>query len=306
MPALILIFLLFTPGVGSSQNATELRQLYVQPSALVQVVESLREAPAQAHMDFVSLTLEVMVQAYEQELDESGQGRGTDAGRARRLGRWQQATAIQLQELNQARQWLAVAQQVRVRADRQGQVMLLIDGRPVLVTWPRMRDQHVQEARLLDRFCALHTCGETHARGSTRTVHEGDAVKGAWSFSQDRGPAWESASGVRCEFPDLRERPAREARCRSVAAQLESLAQVLAQVRREGGRIQWQVIRVQDEPGGTQQRVMVNDQGDYLLLPLGVLSSPAVDWHAAGRWLERRVAGVQSSETVLPAGAQAH
>ncbi|MFN2348308.1 MAG: hypothetical protein ABR558_01870 [Thioalkalivibrio sp.] len=283
-------------GMASLAHA-EPRQLYVQPSALIQVVESLREAPAQAHIDFVSLTLEAMVQAYEDELETSGQGRTSDDARARRLGRWQQATAIQLQELHQALQWLAVVRQVRARADRQGQVLLLLDSRPVLVSWPRMSDRHIREARLVERFCTLHPCGETHAEGSPRVTLEAGDVRGSWSFSQDRRPAWESESGVRCEYPDMRDRPVREARCQALTAELESLARVLAQVRREGGRIQWEAIRAQDEPGGGL-RVTVNDREDYLLLPPGLLSSRALVWPAAGRWLERRVAGERAAETV--------
>jgi len=294
IPALISLFLVLW---ASQVCAGEPRQLYVQPSVLMQVVDSLREAPAQLHMDFAALTLEAMVQAYEDELETSGQGRSADAARARRLGRWQQATAIQLQELHQALQWLAVAQQVRARADRQGQVLLLLDGRPVLVSWPRMSDRHVREARLVERFCALHPCGETHAEGSARVTHEAGDVRGSWSFSQDRRPAWESESGVRCEYPDMRDRPVREARCQALTAELESLARVLAQVRREGGRIEWQTIRVHDEPGGGQ-RVTVNEREDYLLLPPGLLSSRALIWPAAGRWLERRGVGERAAETV--------
>ncbi|MFW5454617.1 hypothetical protein [Thioalkalivibrio sulfidiphilus] len=304
MRTFLSLILLITLGHGVlPAHADAPRQLYVQPSALLQVVETLKEAPVQSHMAFASLTLEAMVQAYEEELGESGLARGADAARDRRLDRWRQATALQLRELDQAWQWLNVAEEVRVRADRQGQVMLLLDGRPVLVSWPRMRDQARREAELLQRFCADHPCGETRAQGTARAVQGTDWVNGAWSFSQDRRPGWESETGVRCEYPDLRDREAREAQCRALALELDTLARVLAQVQREGGRIEWQTIRVHEEPGGGQ-RVTVNAREDFLLLPLEAVSRHSLDWRATQRWLERRVRGVHSAETVLPAGAQ--
>ena len=295
IPLLLVVALSLSVSAG---HAREPRLLYVQPSALLQVVGGLRRAPGRLHRDFAYLALEAMAQAYEQELGAAVQGAPRENG----LARWRQATATQLRELDQARAWLSLASEVSVGVDRQGQIMLLIDGRPVLLSWPRPKDQDRREAELVQRFCAFHRCDEVQERGSARMIQQADDVSGAWSFSQDRRPGWESESGVRCEYPDLRDREARESQCRRLATELETLARVLAEVRREGGDIQWQALRVEMEPGSGPQRVIVNAQEDYVLLPLHALAHEPVDWRAAGRWLERRTRGQRTStETVLPA-----
>lgn len=286
----------------SAAAAAEPRQLYVQPSALVQVVEGLREAPPWAHLDLATLMLEALIEAYTEELDRSAAERGRDPARERRLVRWRQAMEAELRQLQHFRLRLSVSEDVRVSADRQGQVLLLVDGSPLLVSWPRVRGQGLREAALVERFCALHECPAPAQEGDARGVGTPAQVRGAWSLTQVDGPGWESEGGVRCAFPDLQDRPAREARCRALAADLETLARALAQVRREGARIDWQGIRMEDEPGGGVQRVVVNEAGDYLLLPLDALSAESVEWRAVSRWLERRVGGVRSVETVWFAG----
>jgi hypothetical protein len=279
--------------------AAEPRQLYVQPSALVQVVEGLREAPPWAHLDLATQLLEALIEAYTEELDRSAAERGRDPARERRLARWRQAMELELRQLHHFQLRLSMSEDVRVSADRQGQVLLLVDGSPLLVSWPRVHGQGVREAALVERFCALTECPAPAQEGAARGIETPMQVRGAWSLSQLDGPGWESEGGVRCAFPDLQDRAVREARCRALAADLETLARVLAQVRREGAAIDWQEIRIDEESGGGAQRVIVNGRGDYLLLPLDALSAESVEWRAVARWLERRAGGVRSVETVL-------
>lgn len=286
----------------AAPHAAEPRQLYVQPSALGQVVAGLRDAPPLAHLDFMTLMLDALIDAYAEELDRSRAEHARDEARARRLVRWRQAMEMELRQLRHFRFRLATAGDVRVSSDRQGQVLLLMDGSPLLVSWPRVSEQARREADLAARFCTLHPCAPLAEAGAARAVEGIGMVRGAWSMSQLDGPGWESESGVRCTFPDLRDRAAREARCRALAADLESLADVLAQVIREGARIDWRALRVEDEPGGGPQRVTVNEHGDFVLLNLSALSVETLDWYAAGRWLERRAGNRRSVETVLSAG----
>lgn len=297
LPVLVLVMFPWVAAAG----AEEPRQLYVQPSVLGQVVAGLRDAPPLAHLDFMTMMLDALIDAYSEELDRSRAEQARDEARAHRLARWRQAMEMELRQLRHFRFRLAAAGDVRVSSDRQGQVLLLMDGSPLLVSWPRVGEQARREADLAARFCTLHPCAPLAEAGAARAVEGVRTVRGAWSMSQLDGPGWESESGVRCTFPDLRDRAARETRCRALAADLESLADVLAQVIREGARIDWRVLRVDDEPGGGPQRVSVNERGDFVLLSLSALSVETLDWYAVRRWLERRTGNLRSVETVLSA-----
>jgi hypothetical protein len=286
---------------SAASPATEPRQLYVQPSVMAQMVEGLREAGSSARADFAALVVEGLIEVYTDELERSGLERARDAGRERRLVRWRQAMEMELVRLHRFRQVLVTTEDVVVEVDRQGQVLLMVDGSPLLVSWPRVAGQTAREMELVQRYCTLHACPALGEAGASRGIAPTAGVSGAWSMSQMHGPGWESEGGVRCAFRDLRDRASREARCRALAADLEALSGVLTQVVRDGGRIEWRNLRVEDEPGDGMQRVIVNERGDYLLLPLWALSVEPVNWQATLRWLERSTNGVRSPETVLSA-----
>ncbi|WP_018232748.1 hypothetical protein [Thioalkalivibrio thiocyanodenitrificans] len=284
---------------SAASAATEPRQLYVQPPVMAQVAEGLTEASSSARADFAGLVVEALIEVYAEELEHSGLERARGAGRERRLVRWRQAMEMELARLHRFRQALVTTGDVLVEVDRQGQVLLMVGGSPLLVSWPRVAGQADREMDLVQRYCTLHACPALGEAGASRGIARAGDVGGAWSMSQMHGPGWESEGGVRCAFADLRDRASREERCRALAADLESLSGVLAQVVREGGRIEWRMLRVEDDPGDGMQRLIVNERGDYLRLPLRALSVEPVNWPAALRWLERRATGVRSAETVL-------
>ena len=298
MPLRILAVLSLLSMV-SSPAVAEPRQLYMQPSALVQLAEYLGGAPDSTQAHFAALVLESLVDAYRDELEQAAMVRADDTARAHRIQRWRQAMDLELQRLQRFQASLMHSREASVEVERQGQILLMVEGAPLLVSWPRVAAQVEREAAIVRRFCALHDCPRTAEPGAPRPVADPVEVRGAWSFTQQGGAGWESEDGVRCAFPDLGHRAERETLCRRVVAELQTLAAALAGVRRDGALIEWSRLVVADEPGAGMQRVTVNARGDYLLVPLPALVREAVDWRAASRWLARQLDGIPAAETVL-------
>jgi hypothetical protein len=286
---------------GAATTEGEPRRLYVQPSPLAGVLAGLGDAPAAARFDFAQLLLDALVTAYESELDPSAFEGRRDAADRRKLARWQQATLPLLAELRVAQAALYVANSVEVRMDRHNQILLLIDGRPLWVAWPRITAQARLERELAAEFCRHHDCARDHETGSGRAFPEPAGVQGHWALSQRHPPAWETADGLRCEFADLEGRGAKEATCRAIVADLHALAAVLREASRGGERVQWEHLSLQADSGVGQHRVAVNERGDYVQASVPALAANPVDWHAAGRWLQARVQGRPMTATVLPA-----
>ena len=277
------------------------RRLYVQPSPLAGVVAGLAEASAAARFDFAQLLLDALVAAYESELDPPAfEGRRGAADR-RKLARWQQATFPLLAELRHAQAALYVASNVEVRMDRHNQILVLIDGRPLWVAWPRITAQPRLERELAAEFCRRHDCARDGEDGSVRAALEPAGVQGHWALSQRHPPAWETADGLRCEFADLADRGAKEAACRAIVADLHALGAVLREASRGGERVQWERLSLQADTGAGQHRVTVNERGDYVQAAVPALAANPVDWNAAGRWLQARGQGRPMTATVLPA-----
>lgn len=298
---LLALALAALPVTSAATTEGEPRRLYVQPSPLAGVVAGLGEAPAAARFDFVQLLIDALVTAYESELDPSTFHGRRDAADRRKLARWQQATLPLLAELRVAQAALYVASSVEVRMDRQNQILVLIDGRPLWVAWPRITAQARLERELAAEFCRHHDCARDAEDGSGRAVLAPAGVQGHWVLSQRHPPGWETADGLRCEFADLEDRGVKEATCRAIVADLHALAAVLREASRRGERVQWEHLSLQADLGGGQHRVTVNERGDYVQASVPALVANPLDWDAAGRWLQARVQGRPTAATVLPA-----
>lgn len=267
------------------------RQLHAVSSPLAPVVAGLDDATATARLDFAQLLVEALVEAYESELDPAIFQRRRNAAAQRKLARWHQSVVPLLHELQVTQAALYVASTVSVHMDRHEQIVLLIDGHPLWVAWPRIDTQVRMERDLVREFCRRHPC----KRGSSdapevRDLRSG-VVQGQWVLSQRHPPAWETTDGLRCEFRDMSERADHEALCRAVVLDLQMLADALETSMRGGEQIQWTRLALESDPGFPPHRIIVNERGDYLRLAVPALDSAALDWRAVGRWLRARVRG---------------
>lgn len=265
------------------------RQLHAVSSPLAPLVAGLGDATAEARLDFARLLVEALVEAYESELDPVIFQRRRDAAARQKLARWHQSVVPLLSELRLALTDLYVASTVSVHMDRHHQILLLIDGNPLWVAWPRVDAQFRMERELAWEFCRLHPCQRGTAGVSEPDDLRYGAVHGQWLLSQRHSPVWETTEGLRCEFSDMSERAEHEALCRAVVLDLQLLADALEMAMRGGEQIQWAQLLLEPDPGFPLHRVIVNEHGDYLRLALPALDRAPVDWRAAGRWLRARV-----------------
>ncbi|MFO8153485.1 hypothetical protein [Thioalkalivibrio sp.] len=294
MSACVLAFSLAAAGEGPDAAP---RQLYAEPSPLARVIAGAGGASEAARLDLAVLIVEALVSAYESELDEALRAGARDAGDRRKLERWQRSVAPVLSELRVARAALYGAREVELHADRHDRILLLIDGRPSWIAWPRVSLENRLEREIAAEFCGRHECPTAGREG----VRQPAAVQGGWVLSQGRPPGWESVDGLRCEFPDLASRGEREATCRALATDLHALAAALREAARRGQRIEWSHLALDAGSVGLRQRVVVNARGDYLAVAVPELAGNRVDWAEVRRWLQARSKGRRVLATVLGA-----
>jgi hypothetical protein len=281
------------------------RQLYLQPSPLASLVDALPEMPVQARLELAVIIVDGLVQAYEDELEQALREARERGPGQRDLARWQQGMSAAIAELGAWRWALYAAEDVQLRVAPHHQLLLLIDGRPLWIAWPRLSAQRRLEQELAAEFCRRQECpGPADEDPATLALQPPVGVEGKWTLSQFHPPTWESAEGVRCEFPDFTRLGERERVCRDLIADLQLLAAALRLALQGGERIQWSRISMHPARVGTEHRITVNDQGDYLAVFVPALASQSVDWREARRWLEARVKGVTATATVLRGDAE--
>jgi hypothetical protein len=288
------------------------RELYVEPSPLHALIDALPRMPIEARLDLAGIIIEGLAAAYETELDQALLDLDRRGVGQRELTRWYQATAPILAELRAWQAALYMAQDVRVHIERHNQLLLLIDGRPLWIAWPRASAQAGLERQLAAEFCSRHACPGVEAGDERGMEHGEDAMvqaadkpslQGTWTLSQLRPPTWESSEGVNCEFADYSAIGAKEKLCRDLVADLQVLAAALREAVRRGERIEWRQLGIRAGPVGAQHRITVNQAGDYVAVYVPALAGREVDWPEAQRWLEARMDGRSVSATVLRAAA---
>lgn len=291
---------LAVPAAATSADPAG-RQLYAEPSPLVALIDALPGLPDEARLDLAAIIVEGLVTAYETELDRAMDDDQRRGASERDLARWSQGIAPILDELMAWQAALYVAQQVEVRVDRHNQILLMIDGRPLWVAWPRISARSALERDLATEFCRRHECpGEILAGTAARAVAP-SAAPGTWRLSQFQPPTWESAAGVNCEFPDYARLGEREQVCRDVVTDLQALAAALRAAWRGGEQVEWDRLGLRAGMNGGRHQVTVNRRGDYIAVYVPALAAQPIDWSEAGRWLQAAVEGGAVTATVLRA-----
>jgi hypothetical protein len=274
------------------------RHLYAQPSPLGALIDRLPELSTQARLDLATLMVESLADAYEAELAlAQRESRATAAGQ-RRLSSWYQATAWTLGEIRRAQAGLFAARHLELHVDARDEIMLLIDGHPLLVAWPRPASQAQREAALAAEFCRLHTCPTTDEPDDAAARSTPDEIHGSWVLEQLRPPTWQSNQGIRCEFDSFSERVGKEQLCRALVVDMQALATALAVALRRGEHIDWTQVGLRGVHAGGRHRVTINARGDYLTAHLPALAGGTIDWREAQPWLEARVQGRITPATV--------
>lgn len=281
------------------------RQLYAEPSPLVSLISRAADMPEDARIDLAHLVIEAVAAAYEAELDQvllEAQPRASDQAR---VASWSRATAQLLAELRSAQAALLTTEQLMLRTDQQGQIMMLIDGRALWASWPRLSAQMRLEREVAATFCSQHACpdDDDEAQAQGLPAMEAAPRQGQWTLSQHSPPTWESEEGVRCEFPDVSDRNTKEASCRALAMDLHSLASVLRTTLHRGTRIDWPSLSLRAQMSDGLHGVTINPQGDYITLYLPALASQPVDWREARRWLQAQLDDRNAPATVRRAEA---
>jgi hypothetical protein len=277
LPALLLI--IAVPLCAStSPPAAAGGRIHVQPPQLALLARHLQQLDATARWEFASITLEVLQAVYRRELQAAAQERAGRTGQRAKLARWRRATGELVAELQAARQRLDGGAPFSVYADPQHQVLIVVDGRPILVSGPRLETEQAIERQVIARFCAFNDCSVLAAEALARPEPAASGA-GVWVLAANAPPTFEVEGVLRCEFQDLGQRRRKGEACRRVADESLQLAEAMQAAQRQGYRIDWDWLATSPPSPAVPGQVVVNRDGAYLALPSGTLARlhPA-DW----------------------------
>lgn len=290
------LLLLLLAGTASAQPPAD-RQVNLPPSAFATLAAQLRDAEDAPRRDFAALTLDALLEAYDRELQRAAQDRPRDAEGRAKLARWQHATRGLVADLESLLRQVDAGVPLAVIVERQREVLLDVDGRLVAASGPRAEAETGFGDQVVERFCMLHDCSgytltppDTAPTEATSATAEPKppASEGVWAFNQGLRPSYQIGNRFRFDFRELGDRAAKAALCDQLADELKRLAAALQQARSQGVAVEWSRLAAAPPAPGLDQRVVLNGTGNYLRLPLPLLTRlDGGQWRLVAEWLER-------------------
>jgi hypothetical protein len=260
------------------------RRIELQPSHLLRLAQSIQYAGFELSADFARAALGEMIFSYKEELEEV---RIVAAGGgSQRYQSWWVATRAYLQRLTELLSLVDEGTPVSIAFAAPESVQLMIAGQPVIVQGPRLASPKAFERRIVDDFCLAHHCPAPTPREPLGSSRFGQPTQGVWSFSDSKGHAFETASGLRFVFHDLSERQRKQKLCLRLSEELRLLAAGLKSTRSKGVPIDWEHLEIVNLGRGFVSRVMLNERGDYFELKVPNLGRLPSLWKQATPWLQ--------------------
>jgi hypothetical protein len=268
-------------------------------SQINRLAAALVDAPQSLRADFAVAAISEMVVDYNEEAVRArreARGHGSD----RDLGRWAVAVDAYAGELTAIASGVTAETPVRVAIGADNSISLDIDGRPVLVSSPRVREQADFESRVLNRFCYRYPCEELIAeyRPPEPAATSRDSET-HWSFSQRAGPSCSTGDGLEFQFQTMQDIGQKREACGNIVRELNELAAMLAWNLANGSRIDWNRLAIHSVPGEEAQQVELAGDGSTIRLPLPALAATTRLFELVRPWLAAKAGGRPAYRLVI-------
>jgi hypothetical protein len=268
-------------------------------SQLNRLAAALVDAPESMRADFAVAAISEMILDYNEEAVRARREARSQA-RDRDLGRWAVAVDAYAAELTAIVNNVTAGTPIRVSIGADNSISLDIDGSPVLVSSPRVREQSAFEERVLNRFCYQHPCEDLISE--YRAPQPEPATTDAetyWSFSQQAGPACSTGDGLEFQFQDMQNIGQKRKACAGIVKELHALAAALAWNIANGTRIDWNRLVIHAPPGEEEYQVELAAGGGTIHLPLPALAATPRLFELVRPWLAAKAGGQPDYRLVI-------
>ena len=268
-------------------QAADIDRAPANGSGLVRLVRAIEHSAPEVQADFAAIALDVMIEAYERELDKAQSSTRRLSQRERnKRWRWSGAARRFLEQAYVAREALYSGARVELIAGSPVEVQLLIDEQLVPVTAPRIDQPDVLENAVLAAFCDLHTCEQALVAGLAPGL---SSPGGGWSLRQGMGSTYMTHDGLGFMFTDLHDRALKEELCHRAAAELREVVSILKRAYLLGIDIDWHAVRVVHAATGGAERLVLDSRGRGARVSAPILLRAPGVLNVARPWLRARM-----------------
>ena len=265
------------------------------------LAKRLQDAPMVLRSDFARAVLSEVILAYGQEASRArSEFRRTSFHTD--SSRWTAAVDALVRDLQRLLEELLPSTPVQVSAQDAEALYVIVNGNPVLLAGPRAIENAALKQRVIDRFCSRNDCndliGDTQSQAAVAEHPESTAL---WRFDDPGGPVCASGDGLELQFrSDANLEEKREA-CTRIMAELNLLANWLRSGIRNGKTVDWTRLGMHPTTGTDLQRIVLNGEGDYVLMSLPALQKAQKLFSQILPWLAARVGDKRYNLVILNA-----
>jgi len=266
-----------------------------------QLAKAVSDAPTPVRVGFAVAAVSEMVTAHRNEADRARRdARDNMAGRS--PVRWALAVDAYAADLTAIVNSVTSDTPIEIEIGPADSVALNIDGRPVMVSFPKTRQQTVFEQRVIERFCNIYRCEELIAE-----YHRSDlsprfkTAAPLWSFSELAGPVCATDDGLEFQFQDTVNLSQKRKACGQIVAELNTLAGIIAKNLSGGVGIDWNRLAIRPLAGEDQHLVELDGRGGAIRMPLPALAATTQLFILVRPWLAAKVKGSGVRQVVINA-----
>lgn len=244
-----------------------------QHAALYTMANDMKVRGGEDLADFVRIALNEMAALYEEEARRSGV---SEVGKSLAY-QWTDTTMTYANDLYRISDAINAATTLDVTLDDTDELMIVIDGRPYLLSSPVLDKPLLLDGRIIDRVCLEMSCNANSTAFEESTNKRVIIIDADWVIAGNKPPEYVTTDGLHFVFKDMNNRSAKQIACLKLIKEMELLAGSLRDAVTQGVPMDRDYLTIQSLYGSYDYRVRLNQFGDTLYIKLPELHH-VQDW----------------------------
>ncbi len=260
----------------------------VQVTRFQRTAQYLQEAPAELRSDFAAIALSGLARAYFAEA-KLAREEAVRNGRSPQLVSWSARVERYASQMPLLLDDIEMGLPVSLNLGPDKSLAITVADRTVILSHPRLNEQHVFEQGILVSFCARHSCDDiSPAPGGLAAIPVAAVkVRPQWSFTAQESVC--AYDGIRVRFNNTRNMANARLICQQLIQEIVTLTDELAWQWRHTVAIEWGHLEVQPTPGRPGHMLQLNTLGDTVLVTVPMLYRSTALFEQVLPWVRQRV-----------------
>jgi hypothetical protein len=266
-------------------------EIRLTQSQLAVLAKNVTQTADDEKREFARIALSQMYATYQAKLVES-YNESIRQPKNKGLARWRHATRDYLNDIQQALSQIQQGSYYDFFVNPQGRIVFSVTEKLLMITGPNSKSERSLESNIVKQFCDQYDCQAYFTKPEqekeqpvkdTRPI-----VKGRWLISKQYKADYYTDIGIIFRFSNLKNRAQKADWALQVSRDLALIIHTLNSIQTQGYRADLASLSISNDSGerGVVQ-VIINKKGDFIQLPLPMLSKSTAIHQKIAPWIQQ-------------------